>query len=159
MDGGNTHTHPSAWRPSGKYTRHTNTAQIHFISSSLFLMAFLPFLHKCSLIDRLILCLPHQLGSFLPLSRYRLRTIPFFLPSFAAHSHSLLFFLSHSRSLLTLLSLSVSAPAPSIYNLFGFTIPNLCVRAREVVAFYKDKGAPSLLKYPRFPKLGSLAGH
>ena len=57
------------------------------------------------------------------------------------------------------LSLSVSAPAPSIYNLFGFSVPNLCLRAREVVAFYTEKGAPSLLKYPRFPKLGSLAGH
>ena len=78
-------------------------------------------------------------------------------------THSLTLFLPFYILLLTYLILSnlhsMSAPAPSIYNLFGFSIPNLCLRAREVVAFYKEKGAPSLLKYPRFPKLGSLAGH
>ena len=46
-----------------------------------------------------------------------------------------------------------SAPAPHLFNLFGFTVPNLVARAKEVVAFYPN-GAPSLLKYPKFPKLG-----
>lgn len=99
----------------------------------------------------------------------------FILPSLSSSTTRSLFYYNHffiHPLLLTLhtltislvlhpsfLPLSVSAPAPSIYNLFGFSVPNLCVRAREVVAFYKEKGAPSLLKYPRFPKLGSLAGH
>ena len=46
-----------------------------------------------------------------------------------------------------------SAPASHLFNLFGFTVPNLVTRAKEVVAFYPN-GAPSLLKYPKFPKLG-----
>jgi transketolase len=48
----------------------------------------------------------------------------------------------------------VSAPAPAIYNLFGFTVPNLVTRAREVIEYYQATGAPSLLKYPKFPALG-----
>lgn len=33
----------------------------------------------------------------------------------------------------------VSAPAPLIFDLFGFSIPNLTKRAREVIAFYPPK--------------------
>jgi transketolase len=52
-----------------------------------------------------------------------------------------------------------SAPAGPLFNLFGFTVPNLTARAKEVVAFYGAAGAPSLMKYPRFPRLGLHTGH
>ncbi|KAJ1426263.1 Transketolase, thiamine diphosphate binding domain-containing protein [Ochromonadaceae sp. CCMP2298] len=51
----------------------------------------------------------------------------------------------------------LSAPADSIYKHFGFDIPNLLLRAKEVVAFYSEGGAhpyaPSLVDIPRFPEV------
>ena len=47
-----------------------------------------------------------------------------------------------------------SAPGGAAYSHFGFTVPNLVDRAKEVIAFYPS-GAPSLLNYPRFPTLGA----
>ena len=77
-------------------------------------------------------------------------------PHFSSFSTQHLIGYCFFASFLFFAIVSVSAPAPSIFNLFGFSIPNLCVRAREVIAFYSPCGAPSLLKYPRFPRLGSL---
>jgi transketolase len=46
-----------------------------------------------------------------------------------------------------------SAPAKDLFTHFGFTVPNLLTRAKEVIDFYKDVpgGAPSLIKRPTFP--------
>ena len=89
---------------------------------------------------------------FLFLRTSLLLSSPHFSSSSTQHLTGYRFF----TSFLFFAIVSVSAPAPSIFNLFGFSIPNLCVRAREVIAFYPPCGAPSLLKYPRFPRLGSL---
>ena len=121
---------------------HTNTAS-HSLTHSLTHSLFTSLTH--SITHSLFASLTHSPTLFLPFSILPLTLL---VLSYLILSYLILSYLH-----------SVSAPAPSIYNLFGFSIPNLCLRAREVVAFYKEKGAPSLLKYPRFPKLGSLAGH
>lgn len=43
----------------------------------------------------------------------------------------------------------LSAPAGKLFDHFGFTEKNLAERAREVIAFYEHRDAPSLFDIPR----------
>ena len=121
--------------------------------------------HQIKLLTRILSVLPCILStsyyfSFTPSHISFASSTPFSETSSNSFCHLFSFFCLHLFFIQLRLPLpfhfSVSAPAPAIFNLFGFTIPNLCVRAREVIAFYPPCGAPSLLKYPRFPRLGSL---
>lgn len=54
----------------------------------------------------------------------------------------------------------LSAPAEALYKHFGFTVPNLAAKGKEVIDFYSTGGAypvaPSILDYPRFPTPAAL---
>lgn len=50
----------------------------------------------------------------------------------------------------------LSAPAGKIYNHFGFTEANLAARARDVIAFYSKREAPSLYDVPIFPVIAGI---
>jgi transketolase len=52
-------------------------------------------------------------------------------------------------------SFGLSAPGNRLYQYFGFTLENLASKARDVISFYGEAGAPSLLKYPKF----EFSGH
>lgn len=47
-------------------------------------------------------------------------------------------------------SYGASGPGGKIYEKFGFTVPNLSARAREVISFYQGTPARSLVNYPNF---------
>ena len=49
----------------------------------------------------------------------------------------------------------VSAPAVNVFEHFGFSVTNLCEKAKDVVAFYADIAVPSIVNYPRFAKIES----
>ncbi len=59
----------------------------------------------------------------------------------------------------------MSAPAEQIYQFFGLTTPALVEKAKAVIAFYSAESkngqsvAPSLLDFPRFPRITSDLHH
>jgi len=48
-------------------------------------------------------------------------------------------------------SFGLSAPGAKVYERFGFTVPNLLGCARQVLKYYSDKNAPSLIDRVSFP--------
>lgn len=54
-----------------------------------------------------------------------------------------------------------SGVGKDLFTHFGFTVPNLTLRAKEVISFYSDRpgGAPSLLQFPRFPVITAADAH
>jgi transketolase len=52
-----------------------------------------------------------------------------------------------------------SGPGAGCYKLFGFTTENVCVHAKEVISFYGEKGAPSLVNVPQFPSYPLNSNH
>jgi len=90
-----------------------------------------------------------------PLS-YQLEILPDGAPVMSIEAGGVHGWKKYAHAPFGMVAFGASAPGNDAFAHFGFTVPNLADKAREVIAFYKEKGgAPSLLVYPRFAPAAS----
>lgn len=85
---------------------------------------------------------------------YQLSVFPEGVPVMSVEASGVHGWRKYAHAPFGLESFGMSAPGNKLYEYFGFTVSNLVIRAQEVIAYYGEAGAPSLLKYPRFKTAG-----
>ncbi len=88
---------------------------------------------------------------------YKLEIFPVDTPVMSIEAAGVQGWKTYAHCSFGLNSYGASAPAGDLYNHFGFTVPNLSARAKEVIAYFKGS-APSLLSFPSFPSIAPPHG-